>query len=205
MKENSKLHPFIIFPLLYVVSVYLLPVFFVMMEESSLASYLVYLPLVFGVINIIVSITFCKPENRIILFHSTVLVKYTLIPFFIIGGMILTASFLISFIPVPFMIFIGPVVTVLGSVIGWLVLAFGAPYAIAYLRLSAKAGVRTKAAVVLHIILQFFFTLDVIDVMILTLKERRWQKLTLFLIILLGTAIRLCWFLIILGIIGILA
>ena len=124
------------------------------------------------------------------------------IPFFIIGGMVLAASSLISFaaIHIPILIFAGPIIIAIGSVIGWLVLAFESPYAIACLRLSAKAGVYTTVAAILHIILQFFFTLDVIDIMFLTFKERRWKKLTIFIIILLVTAILLLGTLIVLGI-----
>lgn len=205
MKKDSKIRLFYIFPLLYVISVYLLPVFFVLSVEFSDASYLVFVPVVFGVVNIIVSVIFCKPENRITLFNSTVLVKYALIPFFVIGGMILAAAFLLSFIPVPFMIFVGPFITITGALTGWLVLAFESPYAIAYLRLSAKEGVYTKGVTMLHTILQFFFTLDVIDIMCLTFKEHRWIKLTIFIIILLIAAILLLGFLMVLGIIGILA
>lgn len=205
MKKDSKFHPFYIFPLLYVASIYLLPVCFFLSEEYSFASYLMYLPIVFGVFNIIVSVKFCKPENRIIMFNSTILVKYALIPFFIIGGITLTVTFLFSFIPVPFMIFVGPVITAFGIVIGWLILVFEAPYAISYLRLSAKAGVYAKTAMILHTILQFFFTLDVIDIMFLAFKEHRWKKLTIFIIVLLIILVLLFLTLIALGTAGILA
>ena len=205
MEKNSKIRLFYIFPFLYVISVYLLPVFLFWSEEYPVASDLMILPpVVFGVINIIVSAKFCRPENRIILFNSSVLVKYALIPFFVIGGIMLAAAFLLSFIPVPFMIFVGPVITIIGTIIGWLVLAFGSPYVIAYLCLSAKEHIYTKGVAILHGILQFFFALDVIDIMCLTFKERRWKKLTIFLIILLIAAILLLCLLLVLGIIGIL-
>ena len=205
MEKDSKIRLFYIFPFLYVISVYLLPVFLYLSEEYPVASDLMILPpVVFGVINIIVSAKFCRPENRIMLFNSSVLVKYALIPFFVIGGIMLAAAFLISFIPVPFMIFVGPVITIIGTIIGWLVLAFGSPYVIAYLCLSVREHVCTKGIAILHAILQFFFALDVIDIMCLTFKERRWKKLTIFLIILLIAAILLLCLLLVLGIIGIL-
>lgn len=204
MKKDSKIRLFYIFPFLYVISVYLLPVCLFLSEKYSAASDLMVLPVAFGIINIIVSAKFCKPENRIALFNASVLVKYALIPFFAIGGIMITATFLLSFIPVPFMIFLGPVITITGALIGWLVLAFESPYAIAYLRLSAKEHVYTKGVTILHIILQFFFALDVIDIMCLTFKEHRWKKLTIFLILLLISAILLLSVLIVVGIIGLL-
>lgn len=203
MAEDSKFHPFYIFPLLYIVSAYLMPVFFFMSENSTFASCLMYLPFVFGILNIIAAVKFYKLENRIIMLNSAVLVKYALIPFFTIGGMILSAIFLLSFIPVPFMIFVGPAITVVGAVIGWLILVLGAPYAISYLRLSAKTGVNAKTMVILHTILQFFFTLDVMDVMFLALKEHRWKKLTISIIVLFAVLIFLFFVLIALGIAGI--
>lgn len=188
-KQEKGFQLFYIFPILYVLSVYLLPVFILMMQAKNMLSYLIYLPIVCGVLNIIVSIKFCKPENRYMMFHATVLVKYAMIPFFILGGLLVMASLLLSFIPVPFMIFLGPTVAVMGIIIGWLVLAFEAPYAISYLRLSAKAKTCSKVMAVLHSIFQFFFTLDVIDVMVLTMKERKWRRLTISIIILLAVAV----------------
>lgn len=202
--RNTTFYPFYIFPLLYVVSIYQIPFSLSMNEDSAIASYLIYLPLLFGILNIIVAAIFCKPENRIMLFQAAILIKYALIPFFLIGGMLVGISFLLSFIPVPFMIFVGPTVAVIGMVMGWLVLAFASPYAIAYLRLSAKESLLPKTFMTLHILVQFFFTLDVIDIMYLSFKEHRWTKLTIVVIVLLAMAILLLLILIALAIAGIL-
>lgn len=185
MKTQNGFHPFYIFPLLYVVSVYLMPVWLHFQEDCSVLFYLFFLPLLFGIINIIVSIRFCKSENRIILLNATVLTKYALIPFFLAGGCIVLLCLCLSLIPVPFMIFVGPTAAGFCCVIGWLILAFEAPFSISYLCASAKANVRPKAVVVVHSILQFFFTMDVIDVMVLTFREQRWVKLTIGVILLL--------------------
>lgn len=183
-------HPFYIFPILYVVSVYMMP-FWAQFEAEQLSffTYLIFLPLLFGVSNIIVSVKFCKPENRRILLNACVLVKYSLIPFFLVGGCIVLFFLFLSLIPVPFMIFVGPSLALMCSMIGWLILAFEAPYTISYLCASAKENTRPKATVVVHSILQFFFTVDVIDVMVLTLRERRWVKLTVGVILLLVIAV----------------
>ena len=199
-EKRNGFRSFYIFPILYVMSAYLLPVFFLIGEEDSGVSCLVYLPVILGVVNIIVSILFCKPENRMMMLNAAVLVKYSLIPFFIVGGFMVCASLLLSFIPVPFMIFAGPMMAGIASFIGWLIVAFGAPYVISYLRLSSGAGMHSKSMVVIHSILQFFFTLDVIDVMILSRKEGKWKKLTVFIIILLAV---LATLFLIFGILGI--
>lgn len=186
MNESKKLHIFYIFPLLYVVSVYLFPVFLSLSAEFPFLSYLSYVPFIFGILNIIMSVKYCRPEYRSIMLTSAVLMKYAMIPFFALGSLLVIGSFLLSFIPVPFMIFFGPTVAFMCCVIGWLILAFEAPYTISYLRLSQKAGIRPKFAEVLHCICQFFFFLDVFDVMYLTLKEGKWKKLTITLLSLMG-------------------
>lgn len=204
LKQSNSFHPFYIFPLLYVISFYVVPVLFAIVQETPIASYILYVPIIFGVLNIIVSVKFCKPENRIMLLNAAVLVKYAMIPFFIIGSLVVILSLLVSFIPVPFMIFLGPALTIAEVIVGWLVLAFGAPYTICYLYLDSKVHIRSKFMIAIHIILQFFFTLDVIDVMILTLRERRWKKLTICIIIALAVVIILFLFLIVWGLAGIL-
>ena len=57
--------------------------------------------------------------------------------------------------------------------------------------------------VIIHSILQFFFVGNVIDLMALTLKERKWRKLTITIIILLAIFTLLTFILFILGITGI--
>ncbi len=172
---------FYLFPLFYVLSVYLCPVLLLWAEPIGL--FLLILPLVLGVVNIVVAVMFCKPENRLRMLHATVLIKYSMIPFFVLGGMFLVLIFLMSFIPVPIPVFLFAIPSAaIGAFVGWLMLALGSPYAISYLYLSGKANIRSKFAVVVHCILQFFFTADVIDVMVLTFKEGKWRKLTLFII-----------------------
>lgn len=183
MNKQKKLHPFYLFPLGYVISLYLLPVFMSIESDTHpLLAKLVWLPVFFAIVNILVCVRFCKAENRMLLFNSAVLVKYTMIPFYIIGGLGILCSLLISIIPVPFMIFFGPTIALIGSVAGWLILAFEAPYVISYLYISTKTGNCSKVMAWVHSILQFFFFLDVVDIMFLTLKERRWKKLTIFII-----------------------
>lgn len=186
MNKAKKLRTFYIFPLMYVISVYLFPVCFFTKDDVPFLSYLMYAPLIFGILNIVMSVRCCKPEYHNILLNSTVLVKYSMIPFFILGGIITVGCLLVSLIPVPFMIFFGPVMAFICCVIGWLILAFGAPYTISYLCLSRKLPNSTKFITIIHAILQFFFMADVFDVMYLTLREKKWTKLTLTLLVMLA-------------------
>lgn len=185
MQEEQKkgFRPFYIFPLLYVISIYIY--LFSVVEDIGVAqSFAGYLPIVFGIVNIVVSILYCKPQNRILMLNAAVFVKFALIPFFIVGGLAVFMSFFLSFIPVPFMIFVGPMLGLMGIFVGWVILVLESPYVISYLRLSSKAKLRSKGMVILHSILQFFFTVDVFDVMVLAIREGKWKKLILCLCIL---------------------
>lgn len=202
-EQRKGFHPFYIAPLLYIVSVYLFA--FMLMQGTDLPFFnSIYVPLVSGVLNIIVSVVFCKPQNRMMMLNAAVLVKFALIPFFVVGGILVFMSFVLSFIPVPFMIFVGPLLGAMGLIVGWAVLAFGSPYVISYLHLSSKAGIRPSGMVALHGIAQFFFTLDVIDVMILAWRERKWRKFIVCMIILTILLIVALIFLLMLGIVGML-
>lgn len=176
VEKSKEFQKFYIVPILYIVSVYLFPVFFLFGGANSILSYFVYSPMVFGVVNIIVSIRFCRPENRRMMLNAAMLVKCALIPFFLVGGILEIVSLLLSFIPVPFMIFLGPTVALMGAIVGWIFVIFGAPYVVSYLYLSFKENMRSGTMAVFHSILQLFFTLDVIDVLVLFYKEHKWEK-----------------------------
>lgn len=199
--QRKGFHPFYLFPLLYIFSVYALPFSLVNDITKHIFPVFIILFAVTGIINIIVSCAFCKPENRIMMLNASVLVKYSMIPFFIVGGMLIIFTLLLSVMPVPFMIFVMPVFAGIGAVFGWFVLAPESPYVISYLVLSAKAGVRSSGMAVLHAILQFFFCLDVFDLIGLTFKERKWRELTITIIVLLGLAAILCFAIILFSII----
>lgn len=201
--QTKGFHYIYVISLLYVLSIYLVPVivFTLTSKDIKIADKLFGIPIIIGIVNCIVSIKCCRPGNRIVLLNATVLIKYALIPFFIFNGCVSIILLLFTFIPVPFMIFVGPAGFILLLVVGWFVLVSGAPITISYLRVSAKEKLRPKAMVILHSLLQFFF---VVDVMVLTLKERKWKKLTITVIILLGIFVLLMLILLVLAIIGIL-
>lgn len=205
MNQEKGFHYIYAVSLMYVLSVYLAPA--VILIQSSMDRNITFsfflIPIMIGIINIIASVKCGSLENRIVLLNAAVLVKYSLIPFFMIGGCLIVMTFLFSFIPVPFMIFVGPMFALLEAGVGWLVLALGAPYTISYLCVSAKEKLRPKSMVIIHSILQFFFVADVIDLMVLTLKERKWKRLTITIIILLAVFALLTLILLILGITGI--
>ena len=160
--------------------------------KNALAVFFLFLPIILCVINYIVMFTIGKKVSQNILLNCAVLVKYGLIPLYILGTVLILVLLLFSFTPVPFMIFVGPYMALVLSVIGWLILIGSAPFSIAYIMKSYKEGIHGKALSIITGILQFFLVFDVISIMILTLKEKRWKILTFTILALLFTLFLAC-------------
>ena len=142
-----------ILPVLYVIVSY---TFFLLAgcfdNAIKLQIVLILLPFIMGIVNLIVVLTVGRKWSRKTLLNCTLIIKYGLIPFFLI---------------IVFLIF------------GYGILLGAAPYAIAYLIKSYKDGIHPKWLAVLAGICQFFFSFDVLAMMVLTLKERHRVKTTI--------------------------
>lgn len=190
MRKTSKQRLFYIFPVLYIISAYMAFISFFTEARVPFMHYFAFTPFIFGILNIIMAARYCKPEYYNIMFNSCIIVKYCMVPFFIAGGLLVAGSFISGIlIPVPPMFIIGFALADTLCIAGWLVLAFEAPYAISYLVLSQKSGRRSKGMAVLHSILQFFFTADVIDIIFLSFKDHKCVKASIIFIILLSISI----------------
>ena len=152
--------PYLI-PILYVIVSYtffLLPGLFDQVVELQIISAL--LPFLMGVVNLIVVLTVGRKWSRKTLLNCTLIIKYGLIPFYLIGGCITISVTLAALFPLPLMVLFG-LVTVVFLIFGYGILLGAAPYAIAYLIKSCKEGRHSKAVVILSGICQFLFSFDV--------------------------------------------
>lgn len=168
-----------ILPLLYVIVSYtffLLAVHFGNAITLQIVSIL--LPFIMGIVNLIVVLTVGRKWSRKTLLNCTLIIKYGLIPFYLIGGSITVYVTLMAFFPLPLMALFG-LVTIVFLIFGYGILLGAAPYAIAYLIKSCKDGIHPKWLAVLAGICQFFFSFDVLAMMVLTLKERHRVKTTI--------------------------
>ena len=82
MKETSRQRLFYIFPVLYIISVYMAFISFFTESRISFIHYLAFTPFIFGILNIIMSARYCKPEYYNIMFNSCIIVKYCMVPFY---------------------------------------------------------------------------------------------------------------------------
>lgn len=142
-----------------------------------------WLPILADLLNLILVTVFRKRISREELLNCAIIVKYCLIPFYMLGGLGVLGVLILSVIPVPFMIFVG-LAAVLMLVYGWIVIICSAPFSIAYIAASYKEGRHNKILLVIAGIMQFFFTVDVISIMFLAIKENKWVKTSITVIVL---------------------
>ncbi len=183
MNESNKVSRAIyVVPVIYVLGMYMMPVLFWLIcnmqeaTESFDAGWIMVMPIVLGLINLAVVLILGKRISRVQLLICTRIIKYALIPFYVIGGFCIIVALLLMLTPVVVMIFVGPTVAIVLSVIGWLGLLGAAPFSIAYIVRACSERVQGKVLSVFAGIFQFFFTMDVIFVIVLAVKDRSFVK-----------------------------
>ncbi|HIT63720.1 MAG TPA: hypothetical protein IAC37_04615 [Candidatus Ventrimonas merdavium] len=73
------------------------------------------------------------------------------------------------------------------NILGYLILLGSAPFSIAYLSKAKQENIHGHILIGVAKVLQFFYVFDVIAIMIMSLKENKWKKLTLVVLALLGS------------------
>ncbi len=187
-KENDKKISCTILAILYVLLAYTSPFIWLEVagEDSPSIIFLVLaIPFLFGImIAIYLRINFQKIERSTLL-RCSIIIKYSLIPMYIVGGALISIFFLLTFTPIVIMIFIGPFMIAMLSVYGYITMLGGNAFSLAYIRKAQKEGVHGLFFSTIGRICQFFFSVDVISLAILSLKEKKYIVATVTVIILL--------------------
>ena len=172
MNESNKVSRAVyIVPVIYVLGMYMMPVLFWIIcnmqeaTESFDAGWIMVMPIVLGLVNLAVVLILGKRISRVQLLICTRIIKYALIPFYVIGGFCIIVALLLMLTPVVVMIFVGPTVAIVLSVIGWLGLLGAAPFAIAYIVRGMQRGSTRKGTVCIcrHIPVLFYSGCDFCD------------------------------------------
>lgn len=192
MSEQTprKFQPIYLLTIGYAAAVYLFPVLWLLLnkdtpdpgDEGKITPSMILpllIPGVLGLVNLITVIVRWKQLDRETLLHCAVIIKYALVPFFIVGGCCIALMWALTFSPVVIMIFIGPVIVAIFSVLGYISMLGSAPYSIGYLIRSGKEQVHPPWMCIAGGVMQLFFTLDTISVMLLALKEKKCIKATI--------------------------
>ena len=191
-------HPFYIWPIACLVLTYGYIVLFVVSsnflrrfaatENSGFPMVFLLFPLFLTIANTVVTLTYGRKIDRRYLLGAALILKYGLIPYFVVGGMTIAIFFLLIFTPVVIMIFVSPPIIIVLSVIGWVTLSESAPFMVSYLVKGAREGVLSHKGAcsagsvlfaVFGSIMQLFFCTDVITAVICCFKEKRHVKLTI--------------------------
>lgn len=201
MENQRKFCPLYIFAGLYIIGVYtVVPVLYLLNRDvisndthGTLTAGSVLLPLlipvILGLVNLFAVIILRRSVRREQLLNAALAVKYALVPFYLTGGLCIAAAILLIFTPVVIMVFLGPAVALTLGTAGWLILLGSAPFSVGYLARAKKDGVHAPALCITAGVLQFFFTADVVSMMILAIREKKWIRVTVALLILLLTAV----------------
>lgn len=201
MEKQRKFCPLYIFAGLYIIGVYtVVPVLYLLNRDvisndthGTLTAGSVLLPLlipvILGLVNLFAVIILRRSVSREQLLNAALAVKYALVPFYLIGGLCIAAAWILTFTPVVIMVFIGPAVALALGTAGWLILLGSAPFSVGYLARAKKDGVHAPALCITAGVLQFFFTADVVSMMILAVREKKWIRATVILLFLLLAAV----------------
>lgn len=183
-KRGKKgFRPIYLLAIAYVIVIYTILVSFIVLDDDEIRIGVLWLPILAGLFNLILVMVLRKRLSREELLNCAIIVKYCLIPFYMLGGLGVLGVLILSVIPVPFMIFMG-LAAVLMLVYGWIVMICSAPFSIAYIAASYKEGRHNKILLVIAGIMQFFFTVDVLSIMFLVIKENKWVKTSIAVIVL---------------------
>ena len=146
---------------------------------SSMAFCALVLPFLAGIVNAVYIRINRQKISRVTLLRCAIIIKYLMIPMYIIGGLLIAVFILLTCTPVVIMIFVGPFMIAVLSAYGYLTMLGGNAFSVAYIRKAREEGVHGRIVSTAGMIFQFFFSLDVISIAVLSLKERKYIPATI--------------------------
>lgn len=171
MSKSRKFHPIYLFSILYALFCCSFPVLILEVKtDSSLFMPVMYgaLP-AFAVIETAVLLILRKKLPVQTVFTAAIIIKYALIPFYIILGNILS-----FFMLVPMMM--GMVIIV--PITGWIMLVCAAPFGVTVFNRLRREHPEKKKLCIAGMVCQFFFCADVISLMAASFKMKYRRKAT---------------------------
>ncbi len=201
MEKTKESKNITLFAILFLLSVYGAPAIAVgltsLVEKipSVISRTIFGLPVCVAAISVVYMKQHWEAIDRTVLLRCAVLVKYLTIPLFAGGVLICLMFLLLMFTPLVFMVFAAPVAIIYILGIGWLYMVCGSAFSAAYGLKAREEGAHGEVFGVLAIISQFFFVVDVIAIMVLTLKEKKYIAATIITVLLcvLGVVAGIAW------------
>ncbi len=130
------------------------------------------IPLVLLIVSILLPFFMKKTESRYFL-GAAKIIKYALIPYYLVGFLIIAVCILMMFTPVVIMVFVSPLIVMVLSVLGGISMLGSAPFVFAYLNRAGKDGMVGKGFSIGIKIMQFIFGLDVLGTIVCSLRAKK--------------------------------
>lgn len=179
--NTSKKHYLYILAIIYLTTIYMIPALYLLSMDTK--AFVVLIPMMVTIISAIVVPMIKKDVSKEDLLGATILVKYGMIPFYAVGSLINCLLLLAIVIPLPFMLAMTAVGLILAWMVGWLFMMGSTPFSLTYLSKAKKENSISNSLRITTIICQFFFVADVISIMVLCFKEKKYVKTTVGVII----------------------
>ena len=124
--------------------------------------------------------------SRSTLLSGAVMIKYLLIPWYAFSILLCLVSVLLIFTPLVFMAFAGPMVIGSMFVLDVLYLVGGSLFSLAYIDKARGEEIHGTVFSMICTVCQFVFVLDVITMIVMTLKEKKHIAATLVMVAVIG-------------------
>ena len=171
MTDSKKFNPIYLLSILYVLYVYSFPFWFFEVKTDNALFYPIMLGVLiaFAFVETAVLLIFRKKLSDQTVYTAAIIIKYSLIPFYIISGNTIILMFL-----VPMMMGMWIIL----PITGWIMLACAAPFSVSAFNRQRKLHPESKKLCIAGMICQFFFCADVISLMAASFKMKYRRKAT---------------------------
>jgi len=192
MKKTKDTKIMFLFAILYLISVYgVFPLDILLSKlfpnlPGFVSKLLFLIPLLIAVFGFLYFRKHKEEISRSALLTGAVMIKYLLIPWYVFEIMVCLAALLLIFTPLVFMVFAGPMVIWYMFVLGVLYLVGGSLFSLAYIGKARNEGILGTVFSAICAVCQFIFVLDVITMIVMTLKEKKHIVATIVMLAVLG-------------------
>ena len=167
----------------YIIVAYIVPIIPIVTKGAIVSIAFVAVPVCLGIFN---GVYLKKNRNfitREVLLQCTIRVKYLLIPMYVVGGLLNTCLIFLTFSPVIIYLFVGPVLVALLSAYGYMIMLGGSAFSFSYIKKSKQDGTHSRIICIATSVLQLVFTFDVLSVAVLAIKEKKYCRSTIAVIV----------------------
>lgn len=183
MTANRKLKRYSI---LFIALNYIYPALFYFLlsalesEAAIQRSFLILLvPAACAVWNLIFVIRYRNDLDPVELYRASIRIKYGLVPFYALGGILVALCWASMLMPIVVTVFIGPMLALTLSAIGYMSVLAAAPITVPALCKDEDRSLVSSVGRGIGIVCQFFFVADVVTFAVISIRKNIYRKLSI--------------------------